>query len=326
MPEKCWVTSATEMDGKVYVSALVQDQFSSFMYEVDTQEWSLLPVLSRYYFVLVAVNRKKQLLAVGGSKFALSTMCNNVFLLDEKHKDWTLRYPDMPTPRCSVTGICHHSTMVVAGGITQWNPWTLTRVVEVLHINEGTPSDSYWSAVEQLPHGIYAAIPLLWNEHIYISSFIDCDELRGNNTFTVLTASITELLDSNNDNSSSNSLWGKLPDPPYSSYSMICFHGHLITFTGSKLVEEANKSEPIHKLVPMIHIYNPVTLSWDCVGYVSFGYALGRSVCIGENSILFIGGVTGTYNHYDSTNWIHANLQLELRPAVHKLHPSIITY
>ena len=321
MPEKCWVSSATEMDGKVYVSAITSTQFAPFMYDINTERWSPMPTLSRTYFVLVAIHSKKHLLAIGGSTGTI--FCDEVFLWEEKHKKWVIRYPNMPTPRCSITGICYHSTVIVAGGITHWVRRTPARVVEVLHINDNSPSNSYWSTVEQLPHGIYAAIPLLCNDSLYISSYIDFYF----NTFTILSAPVPELLKSNNSsNSSSNSLWSKLPDAPYSSYSMICYQGCLITFTGIHLVEERNISDIVRKLVPMIHIYNPHTLSWDCVGYISCKYALGRSVCIGDNRILFIGGVTGSYNHYNSTNWMHANLQLELRAVVKKLHPSIITY
>ena len=324
MPAKCWVTSATEMDRKVYVSAITSAGFAPFMYDINTEQWSPMPVLLKVYFVLVAVHSKKHLLAIGGSIGGI--LCDEVFLWEQEHKRWVMQYPNMPTPRCSITGICYHSTVIVAGGITHWEQWTLTRVVEVLHINDISPSDSYWSTVEQLPHGIYAAIPLLCNDTLYISSYIDLHF----NTFTILTAPVPELLKSNNNNSSSssssNSLWSKIPDAPYSSYSMICYQGRLITFTGIHLVEEPNRSKIVHKLVPMIHIYNPDTLSWDCMGYISCKYALGRSVCIGDNKILFIGGVTGSYDHYFSTNWIQENLQLELRAVVNKLHPSIITY
>ena len=321
MPEKCWVNAVTEMDGKVYVSAMTSNGFPPFMYDINREQWFPMPMLSRRYFVLVAVPSKKHLLAIGGS--IEGTMSDEVFLWEEKHKKWVIQYPNMPTPRCSITGICYRSTVIVAGGITQW---AVTRVVEVLYINDVSPSYSYWSTVEQLPHGIYSAVPLLHNDNLYISSHATDFHV---NTFTVITAPVPELLKSNNSsssNSSSNSLWSKLPDAPYSSYSMICYQGHLITFTGIHLVEELQRSKPVRKLVPIIHIYNPDTLSWDCVGYISCKYTLGRSVHIGDNKILFIGGLTGSYNDYDSNNWIHANLQLELRAVVNKLHLSIITY
>ena len=323
MPEKCCATSVTELDGKVYVAAIMSDRFASFMYDINKKQWSPLPILSRSYYVLVAVHSKKQLLAVGGSINGTGAMGDEIFLWDETYKQWVIQYPNMPTPRCSVTGICYHSAVIVAGGITCWRPWTLTRAVEVLHINDSSLSDSHWSKVEQLPHVIYGAIPLLCNESLYISSVVDYANPQDENTFILLTASVPILLQSNNTCSSSNSVWNKLPDVPYSSYSIICYQGRLITFTGFYLVKQPAK---LLELAPQIHIYNPETISWDCAGYTSCGYVLGMSVCVGENKMLFIGGLTGTYNVYDSFNWIHANLQLELTPVTHETDSSKITH
>ena len=308
MPEKCCVTSVAEMDGKVYTTALLSDnqRFAPFVYDIKKKQWSPMLTLSgTSYFVFVAVHDKKQLLTIGGS--TLGGMSKEVFLWDEKYSEWIIQYPDMPTPRCSVTGICHHSTVVVAGGITHWNPWTLTRVVEVLQINDGSPSDSYWSTVEQLPHTIYGAIPLLCDDSLYISSVVDHALPEDKNTFILLTTSVSKLLRSSNTNS--DSLWNKLSDVPYSSYSIICYKGRLISFTGFRLAKQAAK---VLEMIPQIHIYNPDTLSWDYVGDTTCGYVLGMSVYVGENRILFMGGITGSYNVYDSFNWVHANLQLEL--------------
>ena len=89
MPEKCWVTSVTEMDGKVYVSALLSNpssQVAPFMYNINKKQWSTMLTLSRMYFKLVAVHSKKQLLAIGGSidGAGLSTMSNRIFVWNEK--------------------------------------------------------------------------------------------------------------------------------------------------------------------------------------------------------------------------------------------------
>ena len=182
MLEKCWVTSATELDGKVYVSALLSDKLAPFMYDIDKKQWSPMPTLSRRYFVLVAVHSKRQLLAIGGIHVGILSsrgLSNRVFLWDEQYRAWILQYPNMPTPRCSITGICYHSAVIVAGGITCLEPWTVTRVVEVLHINDSSLSDSHWSTVEQLPCVIYAAIPLLCDDTLYISSYVTRHEKIG---------------------------------------------------------------------------------------------------------------------------------------------------
>ena len=67
------------------------------------------------------------------------------------------------------------------------------------------------------------------------------------------------------------------------------------TFGGVHLVEQPNSKPAKWELVPLIYIYNPDTKRWDCVGEVPHGYYLGRSVHVGEDMILFVGGTIGKY-------------------------------
>ena len=83
---------------------------------------------------------------------------------------------------------------------------------------------------------------------------------------------------------------------PYSSHSINHYQGHLITFTGVHKVERPDEDKPVWELVPLIHIYNPDTKTWDCVGDIPIGYYMGMSVYIRENKILFTGGLTGTHD------------------------------
>ena len=73
------------------------------------------------------------------------------------------------------------------------------------------------------------------------------------------------------------------------------YQGRLITFTGDHLVEQPGEDKPVWKLVLLIHIYNPDTKSWDCVGENPNGYHFGCSIHLEEDKLLFIGGLTGTY-------------------------------
>ena len=183
--------------------------------------------------------------------------------------------------------------MIVAGGITCYDPFTITRAVEVLHINDNNLHDSYWSVVEQLPLVVYEAIPLIVNDKLYIAQGYNVS--AGFSSCNVVTASLPELLQSSNNNTSSSQVWSKLPDMPYSSHSINHYQGHLITFTGGHLVELPDEDKPVWELVPLIHIYNPDTKTWDCVGDIPHGYYLGRSIHKRDNKILFMGGLTGTH-------------------------------
>jgi len=285
-----------ELDGKVYVASLSSRyRYSNpFMYDPSNDQWSILPALPYACFSLVTVPDRKQLLAIGGKmNNGVGEVSNKVFLWDENNRKWIITYPNMPTARCRCSSISHGSMVIVIGGITCFNPRKLTRVVEVLHIN----GHSHWSVVEQLPHAVFGAVPLIVDDKLYIA--VGYDKV-GSSTCDILTASIPELLQSSNNNTSSH-VWNKLPDMAYSSWSINHYQGHLIIFGGDHLVERPDQEKPVWESVSLIHIYNPHTKTWDCVGDMPHGYLLGKSVHIRENKILFIGGLTHTH-HLSKSN------------------------
>ena len=312
LPSKYWAESVAELDGKVYVtfsdSKYVHE--NPLMYDSNEDKWSLLPALPYARFSLVTVPDRKQLLAIGGVGDNINAISDKVFLWDEENRQWTTPYPNMPTARCDCSSISHGSTVIVAGGVTCRDPWTLTRAVEVLHIKEHTKS--HWSVVDQLPHIVHEAIPLKVNDKIYIA--VGYDKRRGASTCNIVTASLPELLQSSNKNTSSSQVWYKLPDMPYSSQSINHYQSHLITFGGFHLVEQPNKDDPVGQSIPLIHIYNPCTNTWDCVGEIPYEYEFNRSVHIRDNKILFIGGLTGTHWNDIDEDIVTTCLMLTLSP------------
>ena len=279
-----------------------------------TMQWSWLPILPYFHCNLVTVSDRKQLLAIGGmvKNNGVDEITNKVFLCDEEKKKWTTPYPNMPTTWCRCSSVSHGSTVIVAGGVTCWDPWTLTRAVEVLHIKEHILfTKSYWSVVEQLPLVVCGAIPVVISNTLHIT--VGFDKRTGASTCNIVTTSLSELLQSSNKNTSSSQVWNKLPDMPYSSL-ISHYQGHLITFGGIHVVEQPGKDKPVWQVVPQIHIYNPVTTSWDHVGEICHEYLLVRSVHIRENKILFIGGLTGTCSLSQDDDMIKTCLTLTLSP------------
>ena len=299
LPGRRWVTSVADLDGKVYVSVMDGDcsYTDPFVYDTTNDVWTLLPPLPCAKFSLVAVHNMGHLLAVGGFSRChdVLTMSDKVYLWDGK-TSWVTPYPSMPTGRCMSSVASYHFAVIVAGGISCFNPYTMTRAVEVLHIDSENTANSFWSVVERLPHVVCDAVPLIIDENIYVA--IGTDNEQGASTLSIVTASLPKLLQSSNA-SGDGQVWEKLPDMPCGSFSINHYHGQLITFTGDRLVEKSDEDKAIYELVPLIHIYNPDTKSWDYVGCVSQGYYLGRSVHIKENKILFIGGMSGKHDLYD---------------------------
>ena len=293
LPEKCWATSVAELDGNVYVSAVNSKGgcVSPYMYDSHKDHWVILPELPYVRFNLVAVPDKKQLLAIGGraNKYGVAKISNRVFLWDQNWT-WQTPYPSMPTPRFRSSSISSGSTVIVAGGLTCVDSVAmLTRAVEVLHISDQNLSDSYWSVVEQLPYGVYEAIPLIIDDNLYIAAGYNKNRAS---TCDMVTVSIPELLQNSDKN---RQVWYKLPDMPYSSYSINYYQGRLITFTGDRLRKQKDKDVPEWELVPLAHIYNPDLKCWECVGDISCGYHFGKTIYVRKNEILFIGGLTGSH-------------------------------
>ena len=122
MPAKRWITSVTELDGKVY--ATVMDGSGSysdpFVYDSNEDSWAVMPTLPCARFCLVTVNDLKQLLAIGGfSNFnGVVEISDKVYLWDSDRKIWVIPYPNMPTGRSTCSGICHRLNVIVVGGTT----------------------------------------------------------------------------------------------------------------------------------------------------------------------------------------------------------------
>lgn len=264
------------------------------VYDVSNDSWAILPPLPCAKFCLVVVHSLKQLLAIGGfSKYnGVLEISDKVYLWDPEAEVWITPYPSMPTARCICSGICHESSVIVAGGMTCLNSVINTNVVEILNINNDQPSDSYWSIVEPLPYAVYSGVPLIVDNTLYITTGYDRDNQC---TCGVVTASLDKLLQSSAA-SGSGQVWKKLPDMPYPSFAINHYQGHLIIFTGDQLVERPDDDKPVFQLIPLIHIFNTDTSTWNYVGDVSHGYYMGRSVHIAEDKILFIGGLTGNHD------------------------------
>ena len=313
--KKCWVNSVAELNGKVYMAVRYDDGPSNTVcvYDFKQDTWSNLLPLQYYYFSLVAVHKIKRIMAIGGVKD--DEVSSKVFTWNEK--SWSPEYLDMPTARSRSSSISYESSVIVAGGITKINPYTndllVTKAVEVLNINENK-----WYEVESLPLVAYNTIPIIIGDSVCFGVGYD-DYIKPNNrddsTRNIVTASVSDLIkindknsaglvpNSNSRNMADKSIWKKLPDMPYSSWSINHYKNKLIVFTGDSLVQPKESGEVLCQNVPLIYIYNPQTFSWDCVddlsGTIKSDFYLGISIHINENTILFMGGITGRHEDFN---------------------------
>ena len=291
LPLKCYATSVAELDGKVYI-AIANNKgcyCEPLMYDSRVNEWSVLQELPYGAFSLVAVPYKKQLLAIGGASG--NEVSNKVFAWDENNKKWTTPYPNMPTARCRCSSISHGSKVIVVGGVTCLESITKTGAVEVLHFGSRF-SKSYWSVVEQLPYVVHEALPLIVDDKLYIAEGFDNN---GQSTCNIVTASLPEIVWDSVRKTRNGEVWKRLPDMPYSPWSITHYQGHLIIFNGDCKVTQVKEHKSAWELVQRSYLYNPNTKSWDYVGNDFHDHKLGKAVHLGENKIFFVGGLTGTF-------------------------------
>ena len=300
LDEKCWINSVAELDGNVYMTVRTYNGSSTdpYVYNVKEDKFSKLSALplKHHYFSLVAVHKIKRIMAIGG--VIGYEMSNKVFTLNDN--SWSNEeYPDMPTARSRASSISYESSVIVAGGITEAKSLTITKAVEVLKIH-----DRQWYVVDPLPYVVYDAIPLIIGDSVYFGvGYDDYININGrdDSTRNIVKASVSDLLKRNDENMVGKSPWKKLPDMPYSSWSINHYKNRLIAFTGDSLVQPSDKDETVCQNVPLIYIYNPNTFTWDCVDDLSgtIDIYLGRSIHINENTILFMGGIAGKHESYD---------------------------
>ena len=310
LPMKGFVTCVAEMDGKVYIA--VMNCRCPLVYDSHKDEWSSLLKLPHSGFSLVAMHHSKQLLAIGGNLD--DVISNKVFVWDENDKKWTTPYPRMPTARSLSSSISHGSAVIVAGGVTCSNRQALTAAVEVLHITEHSgwfskPYKGQWSVVEQLPYVTCDAIPLVVDDHLYIAVGLDDND---ESTCNIVTASLPQLLQGGIKRTTSDKIWHKLPNMPYSSCSITNYRGRLIFFNGDRKVVPSGDRK--WELVKQSYLYNPSTNSWDYVGNDFHDYELGRAVHLGEDKIIFVGGLTGTFNCSEDDDLVEHCSILTLTP------------
>ena len=119
-----------------------------FQYNPDQEMWSQLPICPTINFGLTQLDGK--LMTVGGTGRDYSTRVNDVYAFQQSQTWENSIIPPMPTARSHTTAFNYKSTLVVSGGITQWNTdpklRTHTNAVEVFQTKM-----YQWYRAEPLP-------------------------------------------------------------------------------------------------------------------------------------------------------------------------------
>ena len=234
-------------------------------YSVSSKIWSKLPKYPYHGGCLAIING--QLTAIGGHKDAYNkdTYTNKLLSLP----GYKEVFPAMPTKRRETTAVTSKEHLIVAGGAIGLSDADTLNAIEVMDIK-----NLVWSTVASLPHPYSSASGTICGNQLYMLGGWD----DKNKTKSVLTCSLTELLQSS---PSSSAIWHRVADAPAYHSTCAAVNGELLAVSGHD--EDRKLSSAINK-------YNITTNSWDLVSNMqTAGY--DRLVAVlPTNEMMVVGG------------------------------------
>ena len=236
-------------------------------YTSTTKRWHKLHKYPYWHASLVVING--HLTAIGGCENILS----NKDITDKLYclwGSWKVVYPPMPTKRYSTTAVTIRQHLIVAGGVTQPRFHNNIATVEVMDTKT-----LVWSTVASLPHPCSWGSAAICGDRLYMLGGLD-DKGK---TKSVLTCSLTELLQSSS-SSSSSSVWHRVADAPAYYSTCVAVNGELLTVGG--------RHED--KAVADIHKYNKRTTFWEHMRNIPTARSRCLVAILPTNEMMVTGG------------------------------------
>ena len=240
-------------------------------YNSTTRKWRELPKYPYLGGSLAVING--QLTGIGGCEnaFKKNTYTNKLLSLHQRlfRRSWSAVFPPMPTKRHSTTAITSKEHLIVVGGATGQN--LAVDTVEVMNTRT-----QVWSTVASLPHPYNFPSSTICGDHLYmLGGWNDNDKTK-----SVLTCSLTELLQSSS-SSSSSSVWHRIADAAAYRSTCAAVNGELLAVGGCD--ENSKATSAIHK-------YNPTTNSWDLINNMPTARYDCLVVVLPTNEVMVVGG------------------------------------
>ena len=278
---------ATVVDGNV---AYFMDYGGEVcFYKSTTKKWrhGELPKYPYKSSCLTVIGSK--LTGIGGCEDELQKhTCTNKILSLHRGKSWSEVFPPMPTKRHGTTAITSKDHLIVAGGTTGPSFADNLNTVEVMD-----NLTLVWSTVASLPHPYNCVSSAIRGDHLYMLGGLD----DKGNTKSVLTCSLTELLQSSPPSSSSSSVWHRVADAPAYRSTCTAVNGELLAIGGCD--EECKPTFAVHK-------YNPISNSWNLINTPTARYRSLVAV-LPTNEMMVVGGLLFNFSVTDIVEFASFN-------------------
>ena len=192
-------------------------------------------------------------------------------LLSIVDKKWVEHFPPMLTKRYGTAAVTTQHHLIVAGG---WDGSSHLNTVEVMDIQT-----LVWSTAASLPHPYSSASAAICGDQLYMLGGSN----RDGSTKSVLTCSLTSLIQSRSE-TSSHLVWNSISDAPVYHSTCVAVDGELLVVGGWG--EQFTATSVVCK-------YEPTTDSWLHISNMPTGRSRCLVAILPTNEMMVVGGNGG---------------------------------
>jgi hypothetical protein len=270
-------------------TVITENGCTVMVYSLASGSWSKLPrTYETQWFGMAAANN--HLILVGGSTIRSDyTEGTGILAMrDEGSRTWTRPFPEMPTPRYSLSVVSYQKWMVVAGGETKRG--SRSNKVEILDTLSGQ-----WYEGSPIPRVCSEMSSAINGNMWYLSRGYYSSHRPNKHVFCV---SLDELISqavsqsAGNTSSPKPSPWQTLTDAPLT-------HSTVLVLNGALLIVGGKESSAIHH-------YQPSSRSWVKVGDLSTQRWQCACTVLPSGEIFVVGGNTKT------GGWLEGTVRVDL--------------
>ena len=281
---------AVVIGGNVYVGGGLKFDRSKrttvMVYSLRTGSWRTLPPYETWQFGMAAVNN--QLVMVGGTT---GKVTNVLGVWGEESQTWTHPFPEMPTPRKSLSVVSYQNWLIVAGGKNERS--SHSKKVELLDTLSGQ-----WYEGSPLPNACSSMSSTINGNMWYLSSGYSSEGAPNRHVLSVcLDELISQAVSQSADATASPSTpspWQTLTDLPLTYSTVLILNGALLAVGGHE--------------TSAIHHYQPSSRSWIKVGDLPTARWDCACTILPSGEILVAGGCNGSSIFNFGTNTVDVGI------------------
>ena len=276
-----WGAKATVINTTLYISGGAcpndfMNMYNVYKYELDKNQWSVLPSLQQYYGI--PVNIDNQLTVIGGRHSTTSKPTAQVTTFTDNR--WNNTYPNLSVARSGPAVVPYQKYVIVGGGLGDGEITVDT--IELFDI-----AVCHWVIVNtHLPKPMYAISATICGDSFTIVGYASADNIRYKETLMIPIDNIIseqqQIQQSPTSSIDKDNKWHTLADAPYRSTCLVPNTSPPVIVGGRD--EQGNT-------VNDITVYDNTNNRWKKIASLPINCAI-TTVAVVNDYIIVMGGVS----------------------------------